>query len=264
MTPERQRALEALRAWSAAAAPETRARLIEAAWLAGEHNVSALAEAADVTRKTVYADLDSRGIDVRTDRQETPTMQTLTIGGYTGAETDQQREAVMSAIMDKHRAAVADGRRSTEDGAAAWSAEMETALWSFEAAKYHNTLIPFAQREIEAREAAHRALRRLETAWAALRTATAWHAAHHVYVETVHDARRAVEAWRDAAAATQAEHDRLTRQLFHQKAYATYVPEEQRIRIDVDSPKLALVELEETATRRRAIAVETLSLTAGQ
>jgi hypothetical protein len=261
VTPERQQALDALRAWSATAAPETRARLIERAWNAGEHNVSALAEAADVTRKTIYADLESRGINARTDRQETPVMQTITIGPYTGLDGDDELEANLRAIRQKYQVPHDADDATVRAAARAFHEEGVRHMQQFEAARYHNTLAPFAQREAEAREAAQRALHRVETAWAALRTARAWHAAHHSYVETVHAARHAVTAWRDAAEEMYAQDGELSGRMFHKDAYAKHVPEDQHIRVDGDTPKLTLVELEETHARRRAVAAETLGLT---
>src|SRR5690349_16699933 len=100
MTPEREQAMNALRAWST---PGVRARLIEQAWRAGETNVSALADAAATTRPTVYADLKSRGIDYHTERQETPPMQTITVGPYTGRETEAERDEPLRALLIKYR-----------------------------------------------------------------------------------------------------------------------------------------------------------------
>jgi hypothetical protein len=264
MTPDRERAMAALRAW---AAPGARARLLEQAWRAGETNIAALADAAGVTRPTVYADLESRGINPRTDRQETPTMQTITVGPYTGAETTEQRNATLNAIMAKYQQAAADGALSTADAAAAWAEESRTDLRRYEAARYHNTLLPYARREADAREAAHRALHRVETAWAALRTARAWMAAHHCYVETVADAGTAIDTWITAAQETQAQHDNFVARTFGDLAreggYEQHVAEPDRITVGADTATLARVELEETAARRRAIAAETLRLAAG-
>lgn len=78
----RDQALAELRMWSA---PGRRAELIAAAWDAGETRVAVLAEAARVSRPTVYADLRSRGIDPETrPREDTTPMTTLTIEGFTG------------------------------------------------------------------------------------------------------------------------------------------------------------------------------------
>src|SRR5687768_11698783 len=87
MTTDREHAMAALRAW---AAPGTRAKLIAAAWHAGEHSVSALAEAADISRPTAYADLSAAGIDPRHDRTENPVIGTITLGPFTGTETPEQ------------------------------------------------------------------------------------------------------------------------------------------------------------------------------
>ncbi|MFC7331487.1 hypothetical protein [Marinactinospora rubrisoli] len=45
-----------------------RAELLRYAWLTGDRNIRALAQAADVSRETVYADLRSMGIDPNWDR----------------------------------------------------------------------------------------------------------------------------------------------------------------------------------------------------
>lgn len=59
-----QDALRALREW-ATAQKLIRPRLIAAAWRAGERNIRALAQAAAVSRDTVYSDLRQEGIDYR-------------------------------------------------------------------------------------------------------------------------------------------------------------------------------------------------------
>ncbi|MFD9965026.1 hypothetical protein [Amycolatopsis sp. NPDC058986] len=59
MSMSRDQAMAALRTW---AAPGARARLIAAAWRAGETNIAALAAAARISRPTVYADLKSQDI----------------------------------------------------------------------------------------------------------------------------------------------------------------------------------------------------------
>jgi hypothetical protein len=66
----RLNALSALRAWTRQRVrmPEQRARLLVAAWRAGERNVRELARIADVSRQTIYDDLRSQGIDPREDR----------------------------------------------------------------------------------------------------------------------------------------------------------------------------------------------------
>lgn len=262
MTPEREQAMTALRAWST---PGVRAHLIERAWRAGETNISALADAAATTRPTVYADLESRGINPRTDRQESPPMQTITVGPYTGSETKQERDEPLRALLIKYRQ-----MPDTPENIEAFAKEGAVHLDQFEAAKYHNTLLPFAQRAAEAREDAHRMLHRVETSWAALRTARAWMAAHHVYVEAVADARTAVTAWTAAAdelveQRTKLEHGWSGATNGTYEKYEEYVPAEQRIpRLDADEPKLAAAELEESHLRRSAIAAETLRHSAGE
>jgi hypothetical protein len=63
-------ALTALRAWTRQrdGMPEQRARLLAAAWRAGERNVRELARIAEVSRQTVYDDLRGQEIDPRADR----------------------------------------------------------------------------------------------------------------------------------------------------------------------------------------------------
>lgn len=59
---------QALREWAQQRDELTHRRqeIIDAAWRAGDRNVRALAEAADVTRATVYADLEALGLDRNT------------------------------------------------------------------------------------------------------------------------------------------------------------------------------------------------------
>ena len=59
---------QALREWARQRDELTHRRqeIIDAAWRAGDRNVRALAEAADVTRATVYADLEALGLDRNT------------------------------------------------------------------------------------------------------------------------------------------------------------------------------------------------------
>jgi hypothetical protein len=253
MTPEREHAMAALRAWSA---PGVRARLLEQAWLAGETSISALADAANITRPTVYADLESRGINPSTDRQETPRMQTITLAGFTGNETDNDLDTVLRAHLN------AWPRTGTDQQREAHAHAGQALLDQHEIAKYHNSLLPLAQAEASDREAAQRALHRVETTWEALSTARAWHAAHHTYVVAVDNARRTIATWQQSATETKGKHYKLTsRKTFD---YFGYVPQDQQIVVDTDRPKVAAVDLEETYARRRAIVRETLSLDAGE
>jgi hypothetical protein len=256
MTPARERAMAALREW---AAPGARAQLIAAAWRAGEHNVAALAEAADVSRPTVYADLASVGIDPRTDRTERPVIGTITLGPFTGTETLAQVDAV-------HRAHLATMPRSGTPLEQEAHVHAGGVLLDQEyLARYHNGLVADAQAEAEAREAAQQALHRVEVTWAALSTARAWHAAHHAYVVAVDDARRTVAAWLAAARATAATRDELVgygARGAEPAKYRQYVPEDQQITVDPDAPAAAAAALEETYERRRALVRETLGLPA--
>lgn len=265
MISERERAVAALRAW---AAPGIRARLIAEAWLAGEHNIAALAQAANVTRQTVYTDLESRGISPRTDRQEARTMQTITLGPFCGIVTDTQFDEHADQLIWSYRqraSAMAEDSPAPDSAelVKALTEEMQTYHHQYTAVRYHNTLVPFIHRVQSARESAGRALHRVETAWAALSTARSWHAAHHSYVQAVHEAREAAQTWVSVAQELTAKDAELRRELpAVDAAYPRLVEATTRITVDEDevcAASLALTELEETHARRRAVATETLS-----
>jgi hypothetical protein len=252
VTSQRERALNDLRAYSA---PGTRARLLQAAWDAGETRIAVLAEAAGITRQTVYTDLASRGIDPRTDRPEENTgmYHTITINGLTGSDTETTNEAIAAA----YRQHTTQPAGSDVTRCSRWAAGYVKA---WDAAKAHNRMVPAANAVAEARQDAQRALRVVETRWEALRTARAWEAAHHAYVEAVHDARRRISTWQHATDEAARQVRELTTNLSElDRVYATHVPADDRIDLDWDAPKLALTELEETHRQRRAIAAETLS-----
>jgi hypothetical protein len=255
---EREHALSALRGWSA---PGRRAQLLAAAWRAGEHTVSVLAEAARVTRQTVYTDLDSYGIRPSTQRRETPPMRTITIGGFTGTDTEERAVFDLDAVERDWIAS--GGSFTTEEDLHAARRAWEQRMFQFWAARYHNAPLAAAAVEAEARSDAQRALHRVELAWEALRTAPAWLAAFHAYVEAVHEARPAIQAWQDAADHTADEINRHGLPPDAQLVYQAEVPADQRVTADTDAPRLALARLDETHTRRREIAAETLSVRPG-
>lgn len=252
MTTPREIALADLRAWSA---PGTRARLIRQAWDAGEHRVSVLADTAGITRQTAYDDLESQGINPRTDRtEETAMFQTIAVDGLTGTDAETTNDAFRTAY-ERHAGAGPD----IAEGFAQWAVRYTQA---HNVARVHNALVPLANAAAEARQEAQRALRVVETRWDALRTARHWLAAHHAYVEAVHVARRRTAAWENAARAAlnQARElvgDRGTENF--DSVYNNLVPEGDRITIDSDDATLALTELEETHRQRRAITAETLT-----
>jgi UPF0042 nucleotide-binding protein len=74
-------ALRALIQW-ATSQKDVRPRLTAAAWRAGERNIRAIARAAGVSRDTVYADLESQGIDYRDRTARDETVTTRPEGSY--------------------------------------------------------------------------------------------------------------------------------------------------------------------------------------
>jgi hypothetical protein len=254
MTPELTAAMNALRAWSA---PGVRAQLIANAWNAGEHRISALADAAGLTRPTVYDALESCGIDPKTDRQEPPTMQSITLDGWTGHETDEEADK-------RHQAAYATfADLPRDERVTAFGNAMDAEYYKHKISRWHNQLLPYAERVLAAQEDAQRALRVVETRWAALRTARSWHAAHHTYVEALHAARAALAQWSTAVDDHDTKKRQVTGGFVSQADYDRHIPAEHRLPvIDSAAPKVAKTELEETYRQRRAIVRETLSLQA--
>jgi hypothetical protein len=255
MTSDRERAMAALRTWSA---PGVRAQLIAAAWRAGETSISALADAANVSRPTVYTDLESCGINPRTDRTEKPpAMQTITVGPFTGTESNHQRDILAQDLLRRIDAMPKSPERTRLVGEA-----LERHHHEFGVARYHNGLLPYVARAAEARENAQRALHVVESRWDALRTARAWLAAHHSYVEAVATARTAIRAWGEATAECATQQRKLTSGWLTPDVYDQYVPAGQQLVVidDTDAAALAATELEETYTSRRAIVRETLTL----
>ncbi len=246
------------------ARPGRRAYLIEQAWLAGEHNVAALAAAAGVARGTVYADLESRGISPRTDRQEPPALEPITVNGYTGAETDEE---VLGRITDDLRTKFRHLPETDENRRAA-AIEHEKHIASYAAAKYHNRLLPAAVDVCNAARVMQRRIATAETAWNDLSTATAWHATHHRWVaaaaaaqESIQDWRATIEHFARQQASIREEYgpDQLDRW------YAEHVPEDQRIDVFAHprSARYAQNAYSSEVCKRREIAAQTLQAGTG-
>lgn len=184
--------MAALRDWSK---PGRRAGLLAAAWQAGETNVSALAEAARISRPTVYADLRSRGIDPdhRPKGTNVITISPLDIEGFTGAyETaDAEYDAALQRWADLRPGINPRGPQAHAEGMRL-VALMETT------ARYADVRDRLAHEQV-ARTERDRLLHQVELRWEALSTATAWLAAHHAYVLAVDEARIAIDMWNERA-----------------------------------------------------------------
>ncbi|MFJ3679842.1 hypothetical protein ACIPPN_30045 [Streptomyces diastaticus] len=195
MSTHRAAAVAALRDWAAIATPARRAALIAAAWRAGETRVAALAEAAGVTRQTVYTDLRAEGIDPD-DREDTMSISPLNIEGFTGelAAADAQ----WGAAMARWRAAHPDASRdeATTEGTRLVAVMDTTARY----ADVRGLLV----REEAARVERDRLVHRADLCWEALSTASAWLAAHHAYVVAVDAAHTAIGRWCESAEAARA------------------------------------------------------------
>lgn len=185
--------MAALRDWSK---PGRRADLLAAAWQAGETNVSALAEAARVSRPTVYADLRSRGIDPDHRPKGTSVITNLSpldIEGFTGVgeRLDTEFDAALRRWAAEHPTATREEGRAEGMRLAGL---MDTTY------RYADVRDLLAHEQV-ARVERDRLLHQVELRWEALSTAAAWLAAHHAYVLAVDEARIAVEMWRERAEA---------------------------------------------------------------
>ncbi|GHJ19137.1 hypothetical protein [Streptomyces albus] len=191
MSTKRDEALAALRDWSL---PGRRADLITAAWQAGETTIAVLAEAARVSRPTVYADLRSRGINPDDRPKKGHAMLALApldIEGFTGRYETADDEYTAALRRWKADHPEADGDQAHAEG-------MRLVALMDTAARYADVRDRLA-REQHARAERDRALHKVEVQWEALSTATAWLAAHHAYVVAVDDARTAIDVWRESA-----------------------------------------------------------------
>ncbi|MFF8264327.1 hypothetical protein [Streptomyces virginiae] len=200
MSTRRDDVMAALRDWSK---PGRRADLLAAAWQAGETNISALAEAARVSRPTVYADLRSRGIDPDhrpKGKSVITNLSPLDIEGFTGVadRLEAEFDAALHRWRDEHpdadlEAARTEGMRLV--------GIMDT---TYRYADVHDLLA----REQIARAERDRLLHQVNLRWEALSTSATWLAAHHAYVVAVDEARIAIDMWREHAEAA------LTRPFF--------------------------------------------------
>ncbi|MFF3726845.1 hypothetical protein ACFYYM_31265 [Streptomyces erythrochromogenes] len=187
----RDEVMAALRDWSM---PGRRADLLAAAWQAGETNVSALAEAARVSRPTVYADLRSRGIDPDhrpKGKSVITNLAALDIEGFSGVadRLDAEFDAALLRWRDEHPDAAyeegqAEGMRLV--------GLMDTTY------RYADVRDRLAHEQV-ARAERNRLLHQVELRWEALSTAVAWLAAHHAYVVAVDEAGIAIDMWRERA-----------------------------------------------------------------
>lgn len=183
--------MAALRDWSK---PGRRADLLAAAWQAGETNVSALAEAARVSRPTVYADLRSRGIDPDHRPKGTSVITNLSpldIEGFTGVaeRLDAEFDAALRRWAAEHPTAT---KEEGQTEGMRLAALMDTSY------RYADVRDRLAHEQV-ARAERDRLLHQVELRWEALSTAAAWLAAHHAYVLAVDEARIAIDMWRERA-----------------------------------------------------------------
>lgn len=185
--------MAALRDWSK---PGRRAALLAEAWQAGETNVSALAEAARISRPTVYADLRSRGIDPdhRPKGNSVITnLSPLDIEGFTGVgeRLDAEYDAALRRWAAEHPTATHEEAKT--EGMRLVGL-MDTTY------RYADVRDLLAHEQV-ARAERDRLLHQVELRWEALSTAAAWLAAHHAYVLAVDEARIAIDMWRERAEA---------------------------------------------------------------
>jgi hypothetical protein len=168
---------------------------VAAAWQAGETNVSALAEAARISRPTVYADLRSRGIDPdhRPKGNSVITISPLDIEGFTGVgeRLDAEYDAALRRWAAKHPTATHEEAKT--EGMRLVGL-MDTTY------RYADVRDLLAHEQV-ARAERDRLLHQVELRWEALSTAAAWLAAHHAYVLAVDEARIAIDMWRERAEA---------------------------------------------------------------
>lgn len=248
--------MDALRAWSA---PGRRAELIAAAWDAGETTISALAEAARVSRPTVYADLRALGIDPeQRPQEETPMPTTMTIEGLTG--DPENDHATIDAALGGYLAQHPDGHGI--------SAEESRLHQLHQVLNIYNRLVETVARENAARRERDRTLHLVENRWEALETAQRWLAAHHSYVKAVAAARNAINTWETAAAELDtvpalrpgAVADHLL-DVYERKVLAAGYPPVDKPELDVATEAARLREhVETTHARRQQLAAETLPL----
>ncbi|MGW3491517.1 hypothetical protein [Streptomyces sp. NPDC001054] len=193
MSTRRDNVMAELRDWSR---PGRRADLLAAAWQAGETTVAVLAEAARITRQTVYTDLRSRGIDPDHRPKDTSMITNLSpldIEGFTGVlETvDAEYDAALRRWAAQHPDLDPRGAEGHAEG-------MRLAGVMDTVARYADVRDRLAH-EQGARAERDRLLHQVELRWEALSTASAWLAAHHAYILAVEEAGIAIDMWRERA-----------------------------------------------------------------
>ncbi|MGW1129864.1 hypothetical protein [Streptomyces sp. NPDC002526] len=196
MSTHRDTALAELRDWSR---PGRRADLIAAAWQAGETTVAVLAEAARISRPTVYADLRSRGIDPDHRPKDTTMitmLEPLDIEGFTGVP--ERMDVELGAALQRWEFAHPDAGPNL-----ATAAGMRLAALMDTVARYADVRDLLAHEQV-ARAERDRLLHQVAVRWEALSTTAAWLAAHHAYVLAVDEARIAVTMWQERADAARA------------------------------------------------------------
>ncbi|MDJ0345911.1 hypothetical protein QMK19_35345 [Streptomyces sp. H10-C2] len=247
----RDNALAALRAWST---PGRRADLIAAAWDEGENNISALAEAARVTRPTVYSDLRSRDIDPdQRPKEKTDMSAPVVIDGMDGSNLEQVQDLI-EQFKQNHPADAADD---------VIRAEVARTFPLFMTVHRYNKLRPLLATELHARRDRDRALHLVETRWEALSSAANWLAAHHAYTVAVDDARRSIAAWVESATAAVNVGgfvgDEIT--VYEQRILAEGHPPIEPLTLDPGAvAEQLLQDLDQTHERRRHLAAETLGV----
>ncbi|MFF7359477.1 hypothetical protein [Streptomyces sp. NPDC008125] len=262
MSRTRAAATEALRDWAANFRTARRDMLIAAAWQAGETRISVLAEAARVTRPTVYAALRSQGIEPNR-RPKGPSVLDigpLDIEGFTG------RDETAEAEFDR---ALARWKTSRPHATAAEFYDEGTRLVALmdTTARYVDVRDRLAHEQVTRAER-NRLLLLVDRRWEALGTAPAWHAAHHAYVVAVEDARTGIDVWRESAetALLRPFHRRTP---LHEAVYgrikAAGHPALEAAMADIDraparTAERLLAELARGHERRARLAAETLAL----
>ncbi|MEV7123762.1 hypothetical protein [Kitasatospora griseola] len=262
MTTQSDEAITELRAWSR---PGRRAELIAAVWDAGEQRIPVLAEAARISRPTVYTDLRSRGIEP-SDRSEQDAVLTseftpVTLDGFTG------NDPVADAALFEQRLRA----RLDEDPARSAGEEGSRLLELLDTVRLYNKLRPLQIAEQIARRERDRALHQVEARWEALMSTPAgWLAAHHAYVVALKNARTAITAWSqraqiavEAQAAAQAAQLDLTTQRAYQEILAAGHPP---LRLAPGDPaadaEYLLDRVQRTAADRKELIAETTALLA--
>ncbi|MGO4423239.1 hypothetical protein AB4Z54_32255 [Streptomyces sp. MCAF7] len=248
--------MAALREWSK---PGRRADLLAAAWQAGETNVSALAEAARISRPTVYADLRSRGIDPdHRPKENTDMSAPVAIDGIDGTSFENVQD-IINRFAAEHRG---------DDAAVKGYIHQTTPI--FFAVHRYNELRRLLADEGFARRDRDRALHLVETRWEALSTAANWLAAHHAYIVAVDEARAAIDAWADRAAAAakpagfEGDPNAEIIQVYRERILAEGHPPVEPLATYSGNEALQLrEELDHRHERRKELAAETLGLATG-